>query len=802
MRYKTVTLLLYLLFSLMDSPLSADNPTVTYWHVGTYDEVVMLQQLADQFYEQTGIQVQIQPIPWGNFQTKYLTAMASGEPPDAGSTNLSGPIDYGKVGGVIDLEESYPLAVARLKKNIFPSVWNTCYFRGHLFGVPHDATALIGFYRKDIFDSLGLSPPSTWSELETVLDTLMVNNYQYGFMWTRNTHWGMGSFVWPYNEYLYADKGRRVNWDALNFRKGYTYAIQLWNRYNMATEKPIELFSIPDKKKALPLFFDFQMRYSEILIRAPHIKDQFGFFPFPHPDEGLPATMMGGRTVVIFRDGKHPDEAMQWIEFLLSVEAQVFKFHFMANLGERSTLDLSVNQEFWRKDLALPPGHQASFYDVYRRLRTEPTYPWVKESDRILEQSFYKIRDILQRHLRQTAQAYDMSRHDLLQAFAAGNLIEEKNKFESRIVSTCEDILNDLGPTAQSKLDQDYVDYEHFYGKHIDQFNESQAGWDILDYAELLIAILVVIGAMFLIISPHLRRNWISYIYIAPPIVAAMVFIFIPMLVSLYLSFTKYNPVMPLSQAVWVGIENYKSIISGSILWQSMGRSLYFALIVLPIQLFIGVILAAFLDKDLFPDRLHKFLYFSPLVTSIVSVSLIWFALYVGTSYGWINGLLLKLNLIRDPIMFLKDKRIFLNAVIVMSIWQGLAFTILIFLAGLQNVPNELHEAASIDGAGSLRQFMFISLPTLKPQVTFLVVMGTIGAIQVFEQIYMLGGGAGEAESKFGPDDSGMTIVPFLYRKGFEYFKMGEASAIAYILFSVLFILTYLNLKIFLKEER
>ncbi len=83
----------------------------------------------------------------------------------------------------------------------------------------------------------------------------------------------------------------------------------------------------------------------------------------------------------------------------------------------------------------------------------------------------------------------------------------------------------------------------------------------------------------------------------------------------------------------------------------------------------------------------------------------------------------------------------------------------------------------------------------------FLIIMGTIGAVQVFEQIYMLGGGAGEAESKFGPDDSGMTIVPFLYRKGFEFFKMGEASAIAYVLFILLFILTYFNLKFITRKE-
>ena len=284
---------------------------------------------------------------------------------------------------------------------------------------------------------------------------------------------------------------------------------------------------------------------------------------------------------------------------------------------------------------------------------------------------------------------------------------------------------------------------------------------------------------------------------------------------------------LPLSTADWIGLDNFKDVLfakssifsdsahaglsffgklklffSENDLYASFGKSFKFAIIVIPFQLIISVLLAIGLDQSLKPDRIFKFVYFSPLVTSVVSVALIWAVLFLGAKYGWINALLLNLGLIRDPIDFLHNSRSFLNAVITMSIWQGLAFVILIYLAGLQNIPTEHYEAASIDGANILQKFWNITIPALRPQILFLTVTGTIGALQVFEQIYILGGGAGEAGTKFGPSDSGMTMVCYIYRKGFEEFRMGQASAIAYVLFAIIFVLTYINWKWLLGRQQ
>ena len=774
---------------------------VNYWHVGISDEVKFLEEQADIFLNQTGIEVHVQPVPWGNFQTKYLTAMASGMPPDAGATSLGGPVEYGKVGGVLDIEQEYPEVVARIKDRIFPKMWASCYFRGHLFGIPYNATPLMGYYRTDVFERLNIEPPETWTDLTDVIDVLNANDYSYGYLWTRNAHWGLGTYVWPFDELTYGESGTDVNWLAPGFIKGYSYAIQLWNDHNMGIEKPVELFMLDEPRSSMPMFIDYDFRYSEILMRAPELKDKMGIFPFPSADDGKPSTIMGGRTMVIFREAQNPDDAILWLEFLTSLPVQLAKLKFMNNLGERSYLDLSVNIDFWKEDLGLIAGHQEVLHQIFLRMETKAPQPWAVEADRVLEQSFFELQGKHNEYWANLAHDLDLSVWDLKRAVSAGEYPQQKAEYKKFQEAAILQVLNDRVPLAQKRLNTDHQNYERYYAHVVDGYRGDLTRWDVLDYAKLGAIILLLAILMHILAYKRLRKHWISYLYLAPPVIATVVFLIIPIIVSLYLSFTKYNPVMPLSEANWVGLDNYKLIFQDTQLWGSLWRSLYFTMVMLPVQLFIGVIMAACLDKNLWPDRIYKFVYFSPLVTSVVSVSLIWFALYAGTRYGWINSLLFNLDLTKDPVLFLQNKSTFLNSVIIMSIWQGLAFVILIFLAGLQGISRSLYEAAEIDGAGPIRQFFHISLPSLRPQLVFLVIMGTIGAIQVFEQIYMLGGGAGEAESKFGPEDSGMTMVPFLYRKGFEFFKMGEASAIAYVLFVILIVLTMINFKVILKKD-
>jgi multiple sugar transport system permease protein len=253
---------------------------------------------------------------------------------------------------------------------------------------------------------------------------------------------------------------------------------------------------------------------------------------------------------------------------------------------------------------------------------------------------------------------------------------------------------------------------------------------------------------------------------------------------------------LPLSQAKGVGLKNYIDVLTSGELTTSIGRTCLYVAITMPISIAISLIFSALLNNKLKGTKVWRFIYFSPFVTSSVSVALIFAQLYQGTELGWINALLLKFGLIRDPLLFLSDEKSFLYCVMVLAIWHGLAFNILIFLAALQHVPSQLYRAAEVDGAGWFRKFWHVSLPGIRPQILFISIMGVIGGFQVFEQIFMLGGGSGYAGAKFGPNDAGLTMVPYIYNAGFEKFKMGLSSAIAYILFAIIFVLTLIQMRI------
>lgn len=355
-------------------------------------------------------------------------------------------------------------------------------------------------------------------------------------------------------------------------------------------------------------------------------------------------------------------------------------------------------------------------------------------------------------------------------------------------------------PLALAKVRYAMKSYDEDYAPIVDNLAVYEGKTNVLDQMKWVLALLFLAAAILIATVRPLRRNATSYLFIAVPIALSLVFVLIPMVVSLYLSFTEYHSVLPLASAKWVGlkhyIESFQLSDSDNVI-VSIGKTFVYVAITVPLGIVLALMFAALLNNPLKGQRFWRFLYFSPLITSAVSVALIFTQLYRESSLGWLNAFFMKLHLINNPIQFLKDEKTFLYCVMGLAIWHGLAFTILLFLAGLQQIPQQLYKAAEIDGAGWREKFWHISLPGIRPQLIFVAVMGLIGGFQVFEQIYMLGGGSGYFGSKFGPNDAGKTMVPLIYDLGFEQFKMGRASAVAYILFVVIFAFTLVQMRLF-----
>lgn len=284
----------------------------------------------------------------------------------------------------------------------------------------------------------------------------------------------------------------------------------------------------------------------------------------------------------------------------------------------------------------------------------------------------------------------------------------------------------------------------------------------------------------------RLNEQKVSYLFIALPFTLFFVFQLAPVFISFFWSFTRYDVVHP---AGFVGLANYRNILfNDPLFWKAMRNTVIYVVGVVPVGVSLALLLAVAIDQKIKFKNFFKSMFFLPTVTAIIAVSVIWKWMYAGEKYGLINYFIMKLGL--HPVDWLASPTWLLPSIMIMSIWAGVGYSMILFLAGLQTIPNVMYEAAEIDGAGFWKKFFHVTLPLLKPTIVFVTMMSFIFSFQVFEQVYVMTGGQGGIG---GVLDSALTIVAYLYDKGFVKFQMGYASALAYIIFLCIFVLTIVN---------
>jgi multiple sugar transport system permease protein len=236
----------------------------------------------------------------------------------------------------------------------------------------------------------------------------------------------------------------------------------------------------------------------------------------------------------------------------------------------------------------------------------------------------------------------------------------------------------------------------------------------------------------------------------------------------------------------WVGIGNYlKMVTEDERFVQTLINTLYFTLGVVPLSTLLSLLAAVVMNQGLKGQTLFRTTYFLPTVSSGIAIALLWGWLY-NSQYGLINYLL---GLVGIPkVSWLGDTRFAMPAIIIMTIWRSLGYNMVLFLAGLQGIPQEYYEAATIDGASRRHRFRYITIPLLSPTTFFVVVLTMIGSFQVFEATYVMTQG--------GPFFSTYTMVLYIFFQGFQWFRMGYASALAYVLFAMILIVTLVQLRL------
>jgi len=286
------------------------------------------------------------------------------------------------------------------------------------------------------------------------------------------------------------------------------------------------------------------------------------------------------------------------------------------------------------------------------------------------------------------------------------------------------------------------------------------------------------------------RTKW-AYIFVAPAMLVLTIFVFVPVIASFFLSFTEYDGIY--SPKI-IGLKNYINILfNDPLFWKAVKNTLVYVIVTVPLGIGVSLLVSLALYQKIKFSSLFRTGFFLPTVTSIAAVSVVWRWIYAGDKYGFLNFVLTKLGIISMVQDWLMQPSTTLPAIIVMSIWGGVGYNSIILLSGLQSIPDSIFEAAKIDGVSAWEKFWYITLPMLKPVMLFLVIMSTINSFQVFEQVYIM---ASSTEYFGGVLYSALTIVPYLYERAFKRFMLGYASALAYLLFIIIFIFTLIYMKI------
>ncbi|NRT79812.1 carbohydrate ABC transporter permease [Clostridium beijerinckii] len=286
-----------------------------------------------------------------------------------------------------------------------------------------------------------------------------------------------------------------------------------------------------------------------------------------------------------------------------------------------------------------------------------------------------------------------------------------------------------------------------------------------------------------------IKKNAVSMSFVLPALILVFTFVIIPFALSFYYSFMDYNILKPKAMS-FVGLDNFKKVFTDTVFLKSIYNTFRFTIFVVPLQLGVALGLALLVNKKLKGIKLFRLAFFAPTVLSLVVISILWTFIY-NPNNGLLNSILNSVGIASQP--FLSDPTQAMYCIVFLSAWQGAGFQMMIFLAGLQDIPTYLYEAAEVDGASKYQQFLNITLPGLKNISVLLFLTITIGAVQLLIQPMMMTQG--------GPLNSTVTIVYEIYQTGYKYRNMGYGSAMAVVFTAIVLVIVLIQNKLIVSKE-
>ena len=282
------------------------------------------------------------------------------------------------------------------------------------------------------------------------------------------------------------------------------------------------------------------------------------------------------------------------------------------------------------------------------------------------------------------------------------------------------------------------------------------------------------------------KKRILPYFLVSPYLLHLLVFITFPIVFSIVLTFHKWNIISPME---YVGVDNFVRLFNDRMFWKAIVNTFVFLVIHIPLQIIIALALAYFLNQKLFFRAFYRAAFFLPVVISGVVVTMLWQQLY-SFDTGLINGMLVSIGLPR--VAWLTDSKFAMISIAIMATWKNVGLYVILFLVGLQSVPERYYEAADVEGASSWQKFRYITLPAINPTIFMVTILSTIGGFGLFIEPYIMTGG--------GPLNSTLSAMLYIYKQAFEYYHMGYAATLG-IFFALIIMLVVVIQKYTIEKE-
>lgn len=737
----TSFLLLFLTYSSGWAESKAKKVSIRYLTFETsYQQILGLKKIIAEF-ERLHPNIHVQLEPNSEASRIFLTDMAAGTPPDVMYVTNEFVAQLVAKQGLLELD---PL-VARDSVDFslfFSEVTTALTIDNHLYAYPIHFSTNALFYNRKLFDQAGIPYPDeswTWDKYRQVALQMTKDLNGDG----KNDQFGtlipdFRLLIPSFGGSVFNADATRCTIDSPESLQAVSWAMSLYEKATPTTQQTQDTNEMQLFENDRIAFF--MGRTWQLARLSATMKDANSWDIAPTPKGKIRYSVLAVGGNCIARDSKHPNETWEFVKFYSSAAGQRL-------LGQQkncvpATKEVAFDPNYF---MSPPPKSIKVFTDAVAYSTIDiPDTPWkIEFGTRIWDQVNESIR--------------------------------------TRRV-TPEQGLKQIESLTNKFLDE-------YRARPIPVYTNRRVIVEKVKQAIPYLIITVIVSFITVLIARK-KYPWLEgYLYIAPWIIGFIVFTLAPVIASFLLSFAEYDI---LTAPRWVGFLNFKKLFADALFRKSLINTIYYSAVTVPLGIIFSLLLAMLVNVKIRGSYTFRVIYYLPAVTSGVAISLLWRWLF-NPDIGLINYFLNWFNI--GPIGWLTSTSWALPAVMIMSVWGSLGGPMLIYLAGLQGIPDQLYEAADLDGANAWHRFRHVTIPMLSPAIFFNLIMAIIGSFQVFTAVYVMTAGGVSIEPG-GPANSTLVYVLYLYRTAFRYLVMGQACAMAWFLFLIILVLTLLNFKL------